>query len=136
MDETEKRLAKVESLIDTHDRTLIQLQESLKEMADGIRKLAEAEIRREQDQSTFRRLFSEQSALRKDMQSLEESLNSFKGSFEHYKEAQLQATLNEAKEELSTKSKRLWDVRSALISACLMLALWVIAEKLGIHFPG
>lgn len=97
-------------------------QEAIRSMADGIQKLAQAEVRREQDQETFGRIFTEIKTLRTD--------------FEEYKDKQSEKELAATKAELADQNKHIWDVRSAALSAVGMILLWIVAEKLGIHIPG
>jgi hypothetical protein len=70
--------------IEQHEKLHRETQESIKTLTDGINKLIQAEIRREQDDDTFKRIFSEIAELReahqkfKDQQA-EKELAAYKG---------------------------------------------------------
>lgn len=121
MADQEAELAIMKTRLDQHDKIHEETQGAIKSMAEGIQKLAQAEVRREQDQETFGRIFEEIKSLRTD--------------FEAYKETQSAKELADAKAELASQSKHIWDVRSIILTAVAMLILWIIAEKLGIHIP-
>lgn len=121
MSDQEARLQLAEERIRQHDKLHDETQSAIKAMAEGIQRLAQAEVRREQDQETFGRIFSEIKTLRSD--------------FESYKDKQAEKELSETKAELDSQNKHIWDARSALLTGLGMLVLWIIAEKLGIHFP-
>ena len=57
MTDHDARLAVAEEKIKQHDRLHEETQRAIRQMAEGITKLAEAEVRREQDGNTFTRLF-------------------------------------------------------------------------------
>ena len=119
--DTEARLTRAELQIEQHERMHTETQEALKSIAEAVQKLVQAEIRREQDQETFGRIFTEIKQLRKD--------------FEEYKDKQTEKEIAAAKAELIDQNKHIWDVRSAVFSAIGMLILWLIAEALHIHIP-
>lgn len=62
------RLAIAEMKLEQHDKLHEEVQESIKVLSDGITKLVQAEIRREQDAETIGRIFEEIGQLRDDFQ--------------------------------------------------------------------
>lgn len=84
MAENDTRLAVVEMQLKQHDRMHEETQSSMRILSDGISKLVQAEVRREQDDETFQRLFKEIDELRvvfqnyKDIQA-EKELAAYKG---------------------------------------------------------
>ncbi len=119
--DTETRLTKAELQIEQHHRMHEETQVALKGIAEAVQKLAQAEVRREQDQETFGRIFKSVEKLRED--------------FEEYKEQMSEKELAAARAEIADQSKHIWDIRSMAISAGGMLILWLIAEALHIHIP-
>jgi len=84
MSEQDTRLSIAELKIEQHEKLHQETQASIKILTDGITQLIQAEIRREQDEQTFSRLFVEIKDLRealqqyKDLQATKE-LNAYKG---------------------------------------------------------
>lgn len=84
MSEQDTRLAVAEMKLAAHDRMHEETQVCIKVLSDGISKLVQAEVRREQDEATFRRLFSEIDELSKEFQAYkdaqaEKELAAYKG---------------------------------------------------------
>lgn len=80
----DERLLKAELKIEQHDKMHEDTQSIIRALTDGINKLVQAEVRREQDEETFSRLFNEIKELREDLQSFKEmqatkELNLYKG---------------------------------------------------------
>ncbi len=136
MASTEERLAVLEKSQGDHIRNFEDIRDALEKLVETTRKLTEAEIRREKDQDTFRRIFGELKQLREDFTVLQTAVNKEKESLETYKEEQLKEKLKSAQSEIKDKNKHIWDVRSIIVSSVVMLILWLIAEKLGIHIVG
>ena len=76
--DTEIELVKMR--LDQHDRLHKEFQDSIKGLADGVKRLVEAEIRREQDGEAFKRIFDE--------------IGKLQNEFNNYKEAQTQKELD------------------------------------------
>lgn len=121
MSDTETRLTRAELQLEQHGRMHDETSDALKNIAEAVQKLAQAEVRREQDQETFSRIFK--------------SIEKVRTDFEEYKDQQAEKELAAAKAELADQNKHIWDIRSALLTAGVMLVLWIVAEKLGIHIP-
>ncbi len=119
--DTDIRLTRAELQLEQHGKMHEETQLALKNIAEAVQKLAQAEVRREQDQETFGRIFKSIEKLRTD--------------FEEYKDDQAAKELAAAKAEIADQSKHIWDIRSMAISAGGMLILWLIAEALHIHIP-
>ena len=69
--DTEIELVKMR--LDQHDRLHKEFQDSIKGLADGVKRLVEAEIRREQDGEAFKRIFDEIEKLQKEFADYKES---------------------------------------------------------------
>jgi uncharacterized protein (DUF885 family) len=101
MSDQETRLAVAEMKLAHHDRLHEETQESIKILSEGIAKLVQAEIRREQDQKAFERLFGMIAELRRD--------------FEEYKDRQTE-------KELAAYRGIVWKLAglSALVAASVL----------------
>ncbi len=71
------RLAVAEEKIKQHDRLHEETQQAIRQMAEGISKLAEAEVRREQDGNTFARLFKAVDKMQGEIGDLRDSFKSY-----------------------------------------------------------
>jgi hypothetical protein len=80
--EQETRLAVAELKIEQHGDILRKTQDSIQIMSEGINKLVQAEIRRENDEATFKRLFGE-------IQVVRGEVHKNKTEFQTYKEGQV-----------------------------------------------
>lgn len=79
MADQETRLAVAELKLEHHDRAHEETQAAIKVLSDGIAKLVQAEIRREQDEETFQRIFV--------------ALDKLRSEFEAYKNRQTEKEL-------------------------------------------
>lgn len=84
MADQESELALVKMRLDQHDRQHEEVQESIKGLADGVKKLVEAEIRRENDGETFKRIFEEIEKIKTEIQTyrqqqIEKELKRYQG---------------------------------------------------------
>ncbi len=120
-DDQAERLTRAEVILQQHAEMHRETASAIQRMAEGIQKLAESEVRREQDQDTFGRIFK--------------TLEKIRSDFEEYKDLQAAKELANAKADLADQNKHIWDARSAVFSAVGMLVLWMIAEALHIHIP-
>jgi hypothetical protein len=87
MSDHDTRLALAEAKIAQHDKLHEETQAAIRELTAGVNQLVQAEIRREQDDSTFKRLFREISELRLDLENHGKALQA-------YKDEQLQKELS------------------------------------------
>lgn len=86
MTDHDARLAVAEERIRQHDRMHEETQQAIRQMADGIAKLAEAAVRREQDGNTFARLF-------KAVDKMQSEVGELRDSFRAYEAAQVEKEL-------------------------------------------
>ena len=107
MSDTETRLTRAELQIEHSMRLHSETQETLKSIAEAVQKLAQAEVRREQDQETFGRIFKSIDKLRED--------------FEEYKESS-------SEKELAAYKGIVWKL--------LAMAALVISSLIAGHFGG
>lgn len=77
MTDHDARLAVAEEKIRHHDKLHEETQRAIRQMAEGIAKLAEAEVRREQDGNTFARLFKAVDKMQGEISDLRESFQSY-----------------------------------------------------------
>lgn len=73
MGDQESELALVKMRLDQHDKLHQDVQDSIKDLADAVKRLVEAEIRREQDGETFKRIFDEIEKLQIDFRAYKEA---------------------------------------------------------------
>lgn len=78
MSEQETRLKVAEMKLEQHDKLHEETQASIRILTDGINKLVQAEVRREQDHETFNRLFVKIDALEKKIQAYADALQAYK----------------------------------------------------------
>lgn len=79
MSDQEARLAVAELKLEHHDKLHEETQSAIRELTKAITTLVQAEIRREQDEETFRRIFN--------------SIEKLKTDFEEYKDRQTEKEL-------------------------------------------
>lgn len=78
MDDHSMRLTLAEEKIKQHDRLHEETQAAIHELTAGVNQLIQAEIRREQDSSTFKRLFNEIEKLRNELDQHGKALQTYK----------------------------------------------------------
>ena len=76
--EISERLVMAEAKIEAHGKLHEETQDAIRMMADGIKQLAEGEIRREHDHETFKRIFLELERLNTDLKKLEAALENYR----------------------------------------------------------
>jgi len=133
MSDQDIRLALAEEKLEQHDKLHAETQRSIQVLSDGISKLVQAEIRREQDEGTFKRLFTEIKNLNeeiknnkerqeeKDLESTAE-INKIRSELQAYKDAQATKELNAYK-----------GVVLKVIGLAALILASVIAGYLGAH---
>ncbi len=114
MTDHDTRLALAEEKLRQHDKMHEDTQAVIRELTAGVNQLVQAEIRREQDDSTFRRLFGEIAALR-------EALEKNSKDLQMYKDAQLTKEL---------------DAYRGIVLKAFGIAALVIGSVLAGHFGG
>ena len=77
MTDHDARLAVAEEKIRHHDKLHEETHRAIRQMAEGIAKLAEAEVRREQDGNTFARLFKSVDKMQCEISDLRDSFKSY-----------------------------------------------------------
>ena len=113
MSDQDTRLTIAELKLATHEKLHEEAQMSMKLLSEGIAQLVQAEIRRENDSETFKRMFD---AIKK----IEDSFLSLKDDFEAYK-------AKVAEKELAAYKTVVWKI--AGLAAVVMAS--VIAGHLG-----
>lgn len=79
LSDQEARLAVAELKLEHHDKLHEETQSAIRELTNAITTLVQAEIRREQDEDTFRRIFT--------------SIDKLRSDFEEYKDRQTEKEL-------------------------------------------
>ena len=110
-DDQADRLTRAEVILQQHAEMHRETAAAIQRMADGIQKLAESEVRREQDQQTFGRIFDE--------------IKNLRGDFEAYKE-----TMKD--KEIKVYQGIVW--KSISLSGLILAS--VVAARLGAHLLG
>jgi DNA repair exonuclease SbcCD ATPase subunit len=80
MDDHDSRLAVAEEKLRQHDRLHEEIQQAIRQMAEGISKLAESEVRREQDSNTFARLFKAVDKMQTEISQLRDSFKTYEAT--------------------------------------------------------
>lgn len=120
------KLAIMEHQIKTINGSMIEMQGTLKEMMNAMQTLATAEAKRSALDEMIGRLFKRLEVLEKWRQDAAEA-----DAKEKVEEAKKEA--QKLEKELDKKEKRIWDVRSSVITAVLGMIAWLIADKIGLH---
>jgi predicted nucleic acid-binding Zn-ribbon protein len=119
------RLAMAELRLKQHDELHKEMQNTMKQLAEGIAQLVQAEARREQDQTTLKRVFEELEGIRKDF-------SDYKMEQVRVREKQERA-LQDYKDSQTTKELNAY---KGVVIKVVGLALVVMASVVAGHFGG
>jgi len=111
MSDQETRLTVAEMKLEQHERLHNETSEAIRELTAAITKLVQAEIRREQDEETFKRIFG--------------AIEKVKQDLDDYKEKQTE-------KELSAYRGIVWKI----LGLAALIAASVIAGHFGSHLLG